>query len=246
MTFSIYTFGGIEFVAVTSGESRSAMEVARAVRITFLMLAGIYLGAIVVLAGVMPWTLAAVSESPFVAIFRSVGMPSAGDVMNFVVLTAALSGANAALYIASRMLFSLARSGWAPAVLGQLNRAGSPKLALFASSYGILAALVLERWAPVHAFEYILRGAVFGMMLSWLVSLAAHISFRRGLDAEGISKLPMRSPLGSAGSVLGLVLVTATVLKGWWDSRVNLISGVSLLASLTLAYFLIRMRRGNG
>ena len=246
MTFSIYTFGGIEFVAVTSGESRSAKEVGRAVRMTFLMLAAIYLGAIAVLAGVMPWTMAGVSESPFVTVFRSVGMPGAGHLMNFVVLTAALSGANAALYISSRMLFSLARSGWAPAVLGQLNRAGSPKLALLASSYGILAALALERWAPAHAFEYILRGAFFGMILSWLVSLAAHISFRRGLDAEGISRLPMRSPLGSAGSVLGLALVTATVLKGWWDSRVNLISGVSLLAGLTLAYFLIRMRRGHG
>ena len=246
MTFSVYTFGGIEFVAVTSGESHSAAEVVRAVRITFLMLAGIYLGAIVVLAGVMPWTMAAVSESPFVTVFRSVGVPAAGHVMNFVVLTAALSGANAALYIASRMLFSLARSGWAPAALGQLTRAGSPKLALLASSYGILAALGLERWAPGHAFEYILRGAVFGMMLSWLVSLAAHISFRRGLDAEGISKLPVQSPLGSAGSVLGLGLVTATILRGWWDSRVNLISGVSLLVGLTLAYFLIRTRRGNG
>ena len=76
--------------------------------------------------------------------------------------------------------------------------------------------------------------------------LAAHISFRRGLDTEGILKLSVRSALGSPGSVLGLVLVTATVLKGWSDSRVNLVSGVSLLAGLTLAYFLIRTRRGNG
>jgi L-asparagine transporter-like permease len=90
-----------------------------------------------------------------------------------------------------------------------------------------------------------LRGAFFGMMLSWLVSLAAHISFRRGLSLEGISKLPMRSPLGSSGSTAGLVLVTATVLKGWWDSRVNLISGMTLLLGLTLAYFLIRTRRRN-
>jgi amino acid transporter, AAT family len=243
MTFSLYTFGGIEFVAVTSGESRSAREVAKAVRITFAMLAVIYLGAIVVLAGVMPWTSAGVSESPFVTVFRSVRMPGAGHVMNFVVLTAALSGANAALYISSRMLFSLARTGWAPAVLGRLNPAGSPKLALLASSYGILAALVLEKWAPAHAFEYILRGALFGMMLSWLVSLAAHISFRRGLGPEAISELPMRSPLGSAGSALGLLLVSATVVKGWWDSRVNLVSGVTLLLGLTAAYFLIRMRR---
>ncbi|HXW91602.1 MAG TPA: amino acid permease [Terriglobales bacterium] len=243
MTFSIYTFGGIEFVAVASGEARSATEVAKAVRMTFTLLTGIYLSAIVVLAGVMPWTLAGVSESPFVTVFRSARMPGAGQVMNFVVLTAALSGANAALYISSRMLFSLGRTGWAPAVFGQLNPAGSPKLALLASSYGIVAALLLEKWAPAHAFEYILRGAVFGMMLSWLVSLAAHLAFRRRLGPEGICQLPMRSPLGSTGSVLGLVLLTATVLKGWWDSRVNLMSGITLLVGLTLAYFLIRTKR---
>ena len=96
----------------------------------------------------------------------------------FVVLTAALSGANAALYISSRMLFSLARTGWAPKVFGQLNSKGTPTLALLASSYGIVVALALEHWAASNAFVYILRGAFFGMMLSWIVSLAAHISFR--------------------------------------------------------------------
>ena len=240
ITFSIYTFGGIEFVAVTSGESRSPQEVAKAFRITFLMLTLIYLGAITVLAGVMPWTRAGVTESPFVTVFRSVRIPGASHLMNFVVLTAALSGANAALYISSRMLFSLARTGWAPARLGHLNASGSPILALLASSYGIVAALVLEKWAPGYAFEYILRGAFFGMMLSWLVSLAAHVSFRRRLSSGLVSTLPMRSPLEEAGSVLGFALVAGAVLKGWWDSRVNLISGVALLAGLTVAYFLIR------
>jgi L-asparagine transporter-like permease len=240
ITFSVYTFGGIEFVAVTSGESRSPQEVAKAFRITFAMLTIIYLGAITVLSGVMPWTRAGVTESPFVTVFRSVKIPGAGHLMNFVVLTAALSGANAALYISSRMLFSLARTGWAPARLGHLNTAGSPNLALLASSYGIVVALVLEKWAPGYAFEYILRGAFFGMMISWLVSLAAHVSFRRRLGPEQVSTLPMRSPLGEAGSVLGFVLVAGAVLKGWWDSRVNLISGMALLVGLTAAYFLIR------
>ena len=240
ITFSIYTFGGVEFVAVSSGESRSPQEVAKATRITFVMLALIYLGAIIVLAGVMPWTSAGMTESPFVSVFRSVKIPAAAHLMNFVVLTAALSGANAAFYISSRMLFSMARTGWAPARLGQLNAAGSPTFALLASSYGIVAALVLEKWAPGVAFEYILRGAFFGMMLSWLVSLAAHVSFRRRLTAEMVSTLPLRSPIGAAGSMLGLVLVCAAVLKSWYDSRVNLISGVALLVGLTLAYFAIK------
>jgi amino acid transporter, AAT family len=243
MTFAIYTFGGVEFVAVTSGESRSAAEVAKAVWLTFLTLTLVYLGAIVVLVGVMPWNRAGVTESPFVTVFRTVKVPGASNLTNFVVLTAALSGANAALYVSSRTLFSLARTGWAPAALGRLNAAGSPSRALLVSSYGIVVALVLEKWAPKNAFEYILRTAFFGMMLSWLVSLAAHVAFRRRADAREIATLPLRSPAGAWASVVGFTVIIAATLKTWWDSRVNLLSGVLYLVLLTAAYCLIRAAR---
>src|ERR1700678_3645113 len=155
ITFAMYTFGGVEFVAVASGESSSSPAIASAVQRTFLTLTFLYLGAIIILVGVMPWNRAGVTESPFVTVFRLVDLPGARHFMNFVVLTAALSGANAALYISSRMLFSLARTGWAPGVFGRLSAKGTPTRALLASSYGILVALVLERSAPAKAFEYI-------------------------------------------------------------------------------------------
>jgi amino acid transporter, AAT family len=240
ITFAIYTFAGVEFVAVTSGESTSPKEVARATRMTFLSLTALYMGAIIVLVGVMPWNRAGSTESPFVTVFRSVSLPGAAHLMNFVVLTAALSGANAALYISSRMLFSLARTGWAPVRLGQLSRSGAPTYALIVSSYGIVAALILERYAPGRAFEYILRSALFGMMLSWIVSLAAHIQFRRRMTSDQAAKIPARSPLGEWGSIIGLALVLACVAKTWFDSRVNLISGVTMLISLTVAYAVIK------
>jgi amino acid transporter, AAT family len=243
LTFAIYTFGGVEFVAVTSGESRSVEDVGRAVRMTFLTLTLLYLGAIIVLVGIMPWNRAGVSETPFVTVFRSVNIPGAAHLMNFVVLTAALSGANAALYVSSRMLFSMARTGWAPARLGHLNSAGSPNWALLVSSYGILAALILEKWAPANAFEYLLRGAFTGMILSWVVSLAAHVSFRRRLTAEDLAALPVRSPFGGWGSIIGFTVVVAALFKTWWDSRVNFITGAALLLVLTLAYFLFRTKR---
>ena len=240
MTFALYTFGGIEMVAITTGESRSPAEIPRAVRLTFITLAVVYLGAIVVLVGVMPWNRAGVTESPFVTVFRNVGIPAASSLMSFVILTAALSGANANLYSASRMLFSLARGGWAPAALGRLNAAGSPQLALVASSYGIVVAVVLEMWVPGNAFVYILSGALFGLMLSWVVSLAAHISCRRKMSSGQVKALPIRSPLGAWGSILGLTLVTAAVFKTWWDSRVSLVSGVSTLLILTVTYGFLR------
>jgi L-asparagine transporter-like permease len=78
------------------------------------------------------------------------------------------------------------------------------------------------------------------LMLSWLVSLAAHISFRRRTNSSQLSRLPMRSPLGAWGSIVGLALVIAAVLKTWWDSRVSLVSGVSTLLILTAAYALLK------
>lgn len=243
LPFALYTFSGVEFVAVASGESRSTQHVARATHLTFAILALVYLGAIIVLTGVMPWNHAGVHESPFVTVFRTVRIPGAGQLMNFVVLTAALSGANAALYAASRTLFALARNGWAPAALGRLNKAGSPTFALITSSFSIVLALVLERWAPQEAFVSILNAALFGLLLSWLVSLASHTRFRRRTSLDGLARLPRRSPLGATGSVVGFALIVMAILKTWWDSRLALWSGVVYLIVLNVAYLLLRKSR---
>jgi len=240
---AIYAFGGVEMLAVTTGESRSSKDIPRAARLTFFLLAGLYLGAIIVLVGVMPWNHAGVSESPFVSVLRLTKVPAAAYFMNFVVLTAALSGANAKLYVASRLLFSMARSGWAPARVGKLNAAGSPRLALLISSYGIITALIIENWAPKQAFLYIMGAAFSGLILSWVVSLAAHVSFRWRLTPQQVAALPMRSPLGVWGSVLGFVLVSIAVIHTLLSSRVNQLGGLVFFAGLTLAYILLKRRR---
>src|SRR5713226_2885816 len=241
--WAIYAFGGVEMLAVTTGESRSSRDIPRATRLTFFLLAGVYLGAITVLAGVMPWNHTGVSESPFVSVLRLAKVPAAAYFMNFVVLTAALSGANAKLYVASRLLFSMGRSGWAPASMGKLNAAGSPRLALLVSSYGIVSALIIEYWAPQQAFLYIMGAAFFGLILSWVVSLAAHVNFRRGLTPQQLAALPMRSPLGMGGSMLGFVLVSAAILQTLRQSRTNLISGLVFLLALSVAYFFLKRHR---
>jgi L-asparagine transporter-like permease len=241
--WAIYAFGGVEMLAVTTGESRSAKDIPRAARLTIFLLAGVYLGAITVLVGVMPWNHTGVSGSPFVSVLRLAHIPAAAYFMNFVVLTAALSGANAKLYVASRLLFSMGRSGWAPARLGKLNAAGSPRLALLVSSYGIVSALIFEYWAPQQAFIYIMGAAFSGLIFSWVVSLAAHVSFRRRLTPQQLAALPMRSPLGIWGSMLGFMLASATVLHTLFSTRINAIGGLVFFTALTLAYFLLKRRR---
>jgi amino acid transporter, AAT family len=239
---AIYAFGGVEMLAVTTGESRSSKDIPRAARLTFFLLAGLYLGAIIVLVGVMPWNHAGVTESPFVSVLRLARIPAAAFFMNFVVLTAALSGANAKLYVASRLLFSMGRTGWAPARLGQLNAAGSPRLALLVSSYGIVTALIIENWAPKQAFLYIMGAAFSGLFFCWVVSLAAHVSFRWRLTPQEVAVLPMRSPLGVSGSILGFVLASSIILHTLFASRINLVGGLVFFAVLTIAYFLLKRR----
>ena len=178
MGFALYTFWRTGIYRHHNWRIQLRAGVFSSIKLTFGVLATVYLGAIVVLVGVMPWNRAGVTESPFVTVFQHAHIPAAPHIMTFVILTAALSGANAALYAASRILFSLARSGWAPAVFGRLSASGSPKMALLASSHGIVVALVLEKWAPKNAFVSILGAALVGMLLAWLVSLAAHVEFR--------------------------------------------------------------------
>ena len=245
LTFAVYSFGGVEMVAVTTGESLSPKETPRAVWLTFLTLTFVYVGAIVVLLGVMPWNHAGVTESPFVTTFQTVKIPHAADVMNFVVLTAALSGANATLYVASRMIFSLARTGWAPARLGRLNHEGSPQYAVLLSSFGILFALSLVLWAPENAFRYIVGAAFTGMILSWLISLAAHISFRNRRSTAELAALPLRSPLGRWGSILGLLMVTIALIQTWLHPLMNLWSGLACLGLLILFYLVAKSNRAR-
>jgi amino acid transporter, AAT family len=243
MTYAVYSFGGSEMVAVASGESRSANDVRRAVWLTFFTLTLVYVGAIVVLLGVMPWNHAGVTESPFVATFRIVKIPHASAVMNFVVLTAALSGANAALYVGSRMVFSLARTGWAPARLGRLNHEGSPQLAVVVTCFGILVSLGMVLWAPANAFRYMIGAAFTGLILSYLISLAAHISFHRRISSEEIAALPLRSPLGICGSIVGFIMMAIVLIQTWFHPIVNLWSGLACLILLTFAFLLAKFHQ---
>jgi len=239
MPLAVYTFGGVEMVAVSSGEARSPQDVARATHIMFAVLAFVYIGSILVLAGSTPWTLYSVEASPFVTAAERIGLPAAGTALNLLVLGAALSGANASLYVAARMLFSLARSGFAPAALGRLNAAGSPRLALLCSSGGIVVAMAAQTFAPKSAFLYVLGAALFGGMAAWMIALAAHISFRRKASKELLASLPMRAPGGAVASALGFAGMAVAFLATWHTSlRITMICAPILLAALTLAYFL--------
>jgi L-asparagine transporter-like permease len=247
ISFGLYSFLGLEMVAISSGEARSSKDVARATRNAFLTLSFVYVGAMAVLVGVMPWQSAGVTESPFVTVFRVAGIPAASFLMNVVVLSAALSGANASLYATARMLFSLARSGYAPARMGVLNQHGVPMGAVLTSMLGIVLAIVLQLFTPEGAYLYIIGAALAGGMLAWLVSLLAHVRFRRTVSDAQLKALGLRSPLGAAGSIAGFIAIVAAILLTWRvpQSRITVVSAGPYLLVLTVAYLLTTRKKSS-
>src|SRR5262252_7195594 len=202
---AIFSFLGLEIVGVTAGEATDPKTaVPRAFRRTLLFLGLFYLGGLALVVAIVPWEQIGTDKSPFVMVFEKVGIPAASHVMNFVVLTAALSSALCNLYFTARLLFSLSRGNHAPAILGKLSKRGMPVAAVLASSLGMAAAMILNLKFKNSAFFYLIGVAFFGGPFIWLMTLLTHISFRRKMEQQGRSYIRF-APRGYWSSILGLV-----------------------------------------
>ena len=235
IAMAIFSYLGTESIAVTAGEaSHPEIAVPRALRSMLARLAIFYIGAMTVLVGVMPWDQAGLSESPFVRVFQSVGIPAAAGVMDFVVLTAALSSVNTDLYLCARTIFSLARGGYAPRIFGRLNRRGSPVPAILISSAGMVAALVLELRFKETAYIRMLGAAFFGGLFVWMMVFVTHLVFRRRYRGELIVRAPAYpwTSLAGLGALLGITIST------WWvpGMRITLLAGLPWLAIISVCY----------
>ena len=214
LTITVTSYMGVEIIAVTAGEAeRPEVTIPRAMRNIVYRLILFYIFAIAIMVTMVPWNQAGssstLSGSPFVTAFSAAHVPYAAAIMNFVVLTAALSSVNTNLYLSTRMLFSLGREGYAPRWMGKVSGNGVPHRALLASTAGIIAAILLAVFAPKNAFLTLYGTAVAGMLFVWLVVLNTHLRFRKTLSHERISQLPMRLRAHPFFTVLGIVLLVA-------------------------------------
>jgi amino acid transporter, AAT family len=230
--FVIYSFIGVEIVGVTSGEaSDPARTIPRAMRRMVGGLSLIYIVTVTLLVALTPWNQLGIGESPFVSVLRRLAIPGAAGVMNGVVLLAALSSANANIYLIARTLFSLARAGFVPRRLGVVSGRGAPVTALLVSGAGLgMAVLVRALW-PQSAYVWFFGAALFGALFVWLMIFVTHIAFRG--DARPI------------GSYVGGAAILAILVSTWWVPGLGstLITGGPWLALLVVGYLVSRRGR---
>jgi L-asparagine transporter-like permease len=241
----IFSFNGIEVIAVTSGEVKDpAKAIPAALRTMVLRLFLFYILALAIVVIFVPWTetgAKVVAQSPFVRVFAHAGIPYAAGIMNFVVVSAALSSMNTNVYLCSRMLFSLSRGNYAPKFLGRLGKTRTPTAAILVSGFCILLAAGVSKLTPL-AYNYLFGVALFGAMIVWIFILMSHLSFRR---RHRHTHLPVRMPFFPWMQLAGLALLFAVLITMGLDTEfwnISWIVGVPWLVVISAIYFVRRAR----
>jgi L-asparagine transporter-like permease len=246
---AIFSFMGIEVIAVTAGEAENPdVSLPRAMRSMLLRLSLFYFLALGIILAITPWTESGalvVTQSPFVKVFSNFGFAAAATVMNFVIMSAAFSSMNTNLYLCSRMMFSLARANKAPAAFGKLGPRGTPWLATLMSIGGVGIAAVIA-YLSAKAYNYLLGIALFGAILTWIIILVTHLSFRRRYPRQKQATLSVRAPLAPylqwvALGVLIAVLVTMALDTEFWN--IAIIVGVPWVLILSVVYAATRRQQ---
>ena len=250
LTITITSYMGVEVIAVTAGEAEHPeVTIPRAMRNIVWRLILFYVLAIAIMVAMVPWdqstNSSGLSGSPFVTAFSAAHVPFAAAIMNFVVLTAALSSVNTNLYLSTRMLFSLGREGYAPEWMGKVSGNGVPHRALLASTGGIVAAILLAVFAPKNAFLMLYGTAVAGMFFVWLVILNSHLRFRKTVARDRLFDLPMRLRAHPIFTLAGIVLLVAISMTTFFVDglRWSVPAFAVFLGLITLLYFRNRVSK---
>ena len=192
-----FAFSVTELIGITAGETKDPEKnIPKAIHTTLLRLIIFFIGSITVMAALIPWQKAGVNQSPFVLVFNSIGLPFAGDLMNFVVLTAILSAANSGLYASTRMLWSLAHEGMIPMKYAKTNSRGVPMIALVLSMLGGILALISSVVAASTVYLVLVSISGLAVVIVWMAIAYSQINFRKQWLKSGhsVSELKFKTP----------------------------------------------------
>ncbi|ASS97873.1 MULTISPECIES: amino acid permease [Geobacillus] len=241
----MFAYLGIEMIGVTAGEVKNPQKsLTKAINSVFWRILIFYVGALFVIMSIYPWNEIGEKGSPFVLTFEKIGIHAAAGIINFVVLTAALSSCNSGIFSTSRMLFNLAEQQEAPSAFGRLTKRGIPGAALIATALVMLVGVYLN-YVSEKVFQWVTSIATFGAIWTWAVILLSQLKFRKQLSAEQAQRLTFKLPLYPYSSYVSLAFLigVAALMAYFPDTRIALIIGPAWLLLLTAVYFAKGMHR---
>lgn len=246
MAIIVGSYQGIELIGISAGEVADPQKaIVKSVKTVLWRILIFYVGAIFVIVTIYPWNQLSAIGSPFVETFTKVGITAAAGIINFVVLTAALSGANSGIYSSSRMLFKLAHDGEAPKTFGHISKRIVPNRAIMGITGGILIGFVLNiifsmvNKTMSELFVVVYSSSVLPGMVAWFVILLAELRFRKN-NPDLMENHPFKLPLYPYSNYFALLMLVIIVIFMFInpETRVSVCVGAGVLILATVVYYI--------
>jgi L-asparagine permease len=241
----VFAYASVELVGVTAGETENPERIMpKAINSIMWRIGIFYVGSVVLLAMLMPWNAYSRSESPFVTVLSHIGVPAAGDVMNLVVLTAAMSSLNSGLYSTGRILRSMSMARSAPRFTGAMNRNKVPYGGILLTAAVCAIGVGLNYVVPAEAFEIVLNFASIGILATWAIIVLCHLLFVRKARRGEVNRPSYQLPFSPYTEIATLVfLASVVILMGVDDTdRVTLMALPMIILALVIGWFGVRNR----
>ena len=244
-----FAFGGIEVVAIAAAESEDPEKsLVNAVRTTITRISVFYLGSVLVITFLLPYSslgsAQSAAESPFTMVLDRAGIPGAAAIMEVVIVLALLSAFNAQIYASSRMMHSLASRGEAPKLFAATDRRGVPTAAI-ALSVILSAVMVVLNYADTGwLLSFMLNAAGASLLIVWVFIAVSQLRLRPQLEA--IHPLPVRMWAYPYLTWFALALFAAIAVLMLSDAsaRIQLFSATTMFAVLAVAGVINAKARG--
>jgi aromatic amino acid transport protein AroP len=190
LAFLMFAFGGIELIGMAAAEAKDPKTtIPKAINQVVIRILVFYVGSLAILLSLVPWNqldLGGLDKSPFVMIFSQMGIGWAAHLLNFIILTAALSVYNSGMYANSRMVFGLAQQGNAPKIFTKTNKQGVPVPAVLLSAFLIFGCVLLNYFVPEDALGHLMYVVVGALVLNWAMISLTHLKYRRHIKTAQI------------------------------------------------------------
>ena len=234
----IFAFTGIEMVGLASGETANPeKDIPQAINTLPFRIGLFYIGSMFVLMCIYPWNEIVTTSSPFVQVFNGIGIKFAAGIINFVVLTAALSACNSAIFSTSRTLFVLSHSGHAPKSFGQTNNRSIPVKSLLFSSSSLFLIVILNYVLPKSIFDIISGVATVSFVFVWIALVWCHYQYRKNSPNNNEKIFPM--PLYPVSNVITIIffVLVLVLLTFNTNTLMSLIFSIVWFGILGAIYF---------
>lgn len=242
----VFAYAAVELLGTAAGETAEPEKIMpRAINAVTVRITVFYVGSVTLLALLLPYTAFHAGESPFVTFFAKIGFHGAGEVMNIVVITAALSSLNAGLYATGRILHSIGMSGSGPKFATRMSKNGVPYGGILLTSVITLFGVVLNAVQPSQAFEIVLNMSALGTIAAWGTIVLCQLRLYKWANAGTMGRPRFRMPLAPYSGYLTLIFLAAVVVLMAFDKPIGTWTVATLIViipALVAGWYLVRKR----